>query len=83
MWFNKSVATINAMLKILDITRLIYIYIYIFGFRIGTLNLNMSFPLHASVQKWTEVDQNESNWSKWTKVNTNGPNGTKWTKWTK
>ena len=52
-------------------------------FRIGTLNLNMSFLLYASVQKWTEVDQNESKWSKWTEVNTNGPNGIKWTEQTK
>ena len=30
MWLNKNVAIINAMLKILDITSLIYIYIYIY-----------------------------------------------------
>ena len=41
------------------------------------------FSLYASVQKWTEVNTNESKWSKWTEMNTNGPNGTKWTKWTK
>ena len=41
------------------------------------------FSLYTSVQKWTEVDQNESKWSKWTEVNTNGLNGTKWTEWTK
>ena len=29
MWFNKSVVIINVMLKILDITSLIYIYIYL------------------------------------------------------
>ena len=49
MQLNKSVVTINDMLKILDISSLkfIYIYIYIynkFGFRIGDLNLNMYFP---------------------------------------
>ena len=30
MWFNKSVARINVMFKILDITNLRYIYIYIY-----------------------------------------------------
>ena len=30
MWLKKSVAIIDDMLKILDITRLRYIYIYIF-----------------------------------------------------
>ena len=48
--------------------------------RFATLNLNMSFPLYSSVQKWTEVGQNESKRSKWIEVNTNG---TKWTEWTK
>ena len=66
MWFNKSVVIINVMLKILDITSLIYIYIYIFGFRISALNLNMSFPC-------MQVYKNEMKWSKWTEVNTNGP----------
>ena len=52
-------------------------------FRIGTLNLNMSFPIIQVYKKWAEVDQNESKWSKWIEVNTNGPNGTKRTKRTK
>ena len=46
MQLNKSVVTINDMLKILDISSLKFIYIYIynkFGFRIGDLNLNMYF----------------------------------------
>ena len=30
MWLKKSVAIIDGMLKILDITRFIYIYIYIY-----------------------------------------------------
>ena len=30
MWLNKSVAIIDDMLKILDITRLRYIYIYMY-----------------------------------------------------
>ena len=30
MWLKKSVAIIDDMLKILDITRLIYIYVYIY-----------------------------------------------------
>ena len=47
MWLNKIVTIINTMVKILDIMNLRYIYIYIyiiFGFRIGTFNINMSFP---------------------------------------
>ena len=79
MQFNKSVATINTILKILDIMSLRSIFFKNkFGFIIGTLNPNMSFfLLHVSAPKWTEVDQNGSRWSKWTEVDTNGPNGTK------
>ena len=44
MWLNKSIAIINSILKILDITSLRFIYIFNkFGFRIGTFNPNMSF----------------------------------------
>ena len=54
IWLNKSVATINAMLKILDIMSLRYTHTHThththiynkFGFRIGTINLNMFFPV--------------------------------------
>ena len=59
MWLKKSVAIIDGMLKILDITRLRYIYIYIylfmyvcmyeykerFGFKLGAFNPNISFPI--------------------------------------
>ena len=78
IWLNKSVATINAMLKILDIMSLRYTHTHThththiynkFGFRIGTINLNMFFH----VWKCTKMDE----------VNTNGPNGMKWTEWKK
>ena len=61
MWFNKSVAIINAMLKILYITslRYIYIYIYKFRFRMDALNPNMSLLcmlVHKNRLKWTKMD---------------------------
>ena len=65
MWLNKSITKINAMLKILDIMSLIYIYI--FGFRIGTLNLNMSFPC-------IQVYKNGLKWTKMNRSGLNGPN---------
>ena len=46
MWFNKSVATINIMFKILDITSfVIHFFFNKFGFRIGVFNPNMVFSI--------------------------------------
>ena len=45
MWLNKSVETINIILKILDFMSLRSIFfINKFRFRIGTVNPNISFP---------------------------------------
>ena len=71
MWLNKSVAIINTILKILDITNLRFIYFFLnkFGFRIGTLK---SQPKHVffPICKCTKMNRSEP---KWTEVNQNGP----------
>ena len=84
MQLNKSVATINAILKILDIMSLRSIFFKNkFGFIIGALNPNMSFffttckctKMDRSGPKWIEVVQMDRSGHKWTKWNKDGPNG--------
>ena len=53
MWFNRSIATINDMLKFRYYEFDIYIYFNNFGFKIATLDPNLSFPLC----KCTKIDR--------------------------
>ena len=79
MQLNKSVATINAILKILDIMSLRSIFFKNkFGFIIGTLNPNMSFFFFTTC-KCTKMDQNGPNGPKWTQMDQMEQ---RWTEWT-
>ena len=71
--FLKNVITINAILKILDITSLRFVYIFNkFGFRIVFSTQTCFCPLCKSVSA--------QNRSKWTKMDRSGPNRLNWTK---
>ena len=83
MWLNKSVATINTIIKILDIPSLRFIYIYIynkFGYKLDAFSPKIYFPImlmHKNILKWTKMNQSDPdgpNWTKWNKVNRIGPN---------
>ena len=66
------------MLKISDITSLIFIFFLINLYLEYTLSTQTCFYRYLSAQKYIEVDQIRPKWSKWTEldqIEQSGPNG--------